>query len=192
MRIPFIVSLLLALAAVGAALGLAFYMNLITIPAGSVATASQTPRGSFEAPSFAATPSPSPSVAPTASPVPSASFAPGGTYTVKPGESLSLIADKVGVPWILIAQANNIQGPDYIVQVGQVLIIPISTEPTPGGDVYVVQLGDTITGIANKVGVDPTTLADFNNIVDWNTIQVGQIIYVPKDANATPLPTPSG
>src|SRR5262249_32447664 len=87
-RIPFLVTLLLALAAVGTALGLAFYMNLITIPTGGVATASQTPRSSFAVPSVVVTPSPAPSAPPSAPPTPG--FSPGGTYTVKPGDSLSL------------------------------------------------------------------------------------------------------
>ena len=187
----FLVSALLALAAVGTVLGAAFYLDLIA-PGGNAATASQTPRGSFAVASTAATPSAAPSSAPSASAPPQTpGFSPGSTYTVKSGDSLSLIGDKTGVPWILIAQANNIPGPDYIVQVGQVLIIPIVAPFTPGGDTYIVLPGDTITGIANKVGVDPTDLADFNNIADWNSIAVGDKIYIPSDANATPRPLES-
>jgi len=103
---------------------------------------------------------------------------------------LSLIGDKVGVPWLQIAQANGIAGPDYIVQVGQVLIIPIAAEPSAGPNQYIVQAGDSITKIANKFSVDPTDLADFNNIADWNSIQIGQILYIPGPG-WTPLPTES-
>lgn len=185
----FLVTALVALAAVGTALGAAFYFGLIS-GGGGVAAASPTPRGSFSVPSVVVTPSAAPSASPsptTAPPTPG--FSPGGTYTVQTGDSLSLIGDKVGVSWLLIAQANGIAGPDYVVQVGQVLVIPVATEATPGGDTYTVQSGDTITGIANKLGIDPTTFADYNNIVDWNSIAVGQILYIPKDANATPRPT---
>ena len=94
------------------------------------------------------------------------------------------------MPWTLIAEANGIAPPGYIVQVGQVLIIPIVPTYSPGGDTYIVLSGDTITGIANKVGVDPTDLADFNNIADWNSIQVGQVLYVPGPG-WTPRPTAS-
>ena len=187
----FLVSALLALAAVAAVLGAAFYMGLITTPGGGVANGTPAPRGSFVPGSVVATPSAAPSVAPSPSAAPTASFAIGDTYTVQPGDALSLIGEKVGVPWLLIAQANNIPGPDYIVQVGQVLIIPVGAEPTSGGDVYIVQAGDSITKIANKFNLDPTTLADFNNIDDWNSIQVGQSLQIPKDNNATPLPTAS-
>lgn len=187
----FLVTALVALAAVGTALGAAFYFGLIST-GGGVATASQTPRGSFVAPSVVVTPSAAASTTPSPTALPSTpAFSPGGTYTVKPGDSLSLIGDKVGVPWLQIAQANGIGGPDYIVQVGQVLIIPIATEPTAGAGQYIVQSGDSITKIANKFSIDPTTLADFNNIVDWNSIQVGQLLYIPTDNSATPLPTES-
>jgi LysM repeat protein len=188
----FLVSALLALAAVGTVLGAAFYFGLISPAGGGVAAGSPAPRASFVTPSVVATPSAAPSSSTLPSVAPSASFVAGDTYTVQSGDALSLIGEKVGVPWLLIAQANNIPGPDYIVQVGQVLIIPVGAEPTSGGDVYIVQKGDSITKIATKFGLDPTTLADFNNIVDWNSIQVGQELQIPKDANATPLPTPSG
>ena len=56
---------------------------------------------------------------------------------------------------------------------------------------YVVQPGDSLSLIGQKVGVDPTDLADFNNIANWDSIQVGQILYVPGPG-WTPLPTPSG
>jgi LysM repeat protein len=187
----FLVSALLALAAVGTVLGAAFYAGLIS-PGGSTATASGTPRppGTFVPSSGQPTPTVAISVAPSASVAPSTPPPPGGTYTVRPGDSLSLIGDKVGVPWTLIAEANGIAAPDYVVQVGQVLIIPIVPTFSPGGDTYIVMTGDTVTGIANKVAVDPTDLADFNNIADWNSIQVGQVLYVPGPG-WTPRPTAS-
>ena len=52
-------------------------------------------------------------------------------------------------------------------------------------------LNDTITGIAQQAGIDPTDLADFNNIADWNSIRVGDILYIPGSDWQTPLPLPS-
>jgi LysM repeat protein len=186
----FLVSALLALAAVAAVLGAAFYVGLITTPGGGVANGSPAPRSSFVPASVGPTASAAPSVVPSPSAAPSSSFVAGDTYTVQPGESLSLIGDKVGVPWSLIAAANNIQGPNYVVQAGQVLIIPVVTDATPGADTYIVQSGDSITKIATQLDVDPTDLADFNNIADWNSIQVGQLLYVPGPG-WTPRPTAS-
>jgi LysM repeat protein len=188
----FLVSALLALAAVGTVLGAAFYVGLIS-PGGNTATASGTPRppGSFVPQTARPSPSVVVSVAPSPTLEPSTPVTPGGTYTVKPGDSLSLIGDKVGVPWTQIAEANGILPPDYVVQVGQVLIIPIAATFNPASDTYVVQAGDSITKIANQFGIDPTTLADYNNIVDWNSIPVGLVRQIPPDDSATPLPTGS-
>ncbi len=185
----FLVSALLALAAVGTVISVAFYLGLVAAP-GGVATASQTPGSSFSFVPAQPTPTAQPSVEPTATAAPTDAPTPGDTYTVKSGDSLSIIGDKLGVPWILIAEANNIAGPDYIVQVGQVLIIPTVAELTPGAGQYIVQPGDNITKIANQLGVDPTDLADFNNIADWNSIQVGQLLYIPGPG-WTPRPTES-
>ena len=66
-----------------------------------------------------------------------------------------------------------------------------SRPPRAGADFYVVQSSDTITGIAQQAGIDPTDLADFNNIADWNSIRVGDILYIPGDDWQTPLPLPT-
>jgi len=188
----FLVTALVALAAAGTLLGAAFYFGLITTSGGAVAAGSPTPRGSFIAASTGPTTAPSPTVAPTPSAAPATpNFSPGGTYVVQPGDALSLIGQKFGIPWQLIAEANGIQPPAYTIQPGQTLIIPALPEPSDGGQTYVVQSGDSITKIANKFSIDPTTLADYNNIVDWNSIAVGQVLQIPTDNNATPLPISS-
>jgi spore germination protein len=95
-----------------------------------------------------------------------------------------------GVPWELIAEANGIEPPDYVIQPGQVLVIPALPQPSDGSEAYVVQPGDSVIGIAEQFGVDPTDLADFNNLADWNSIQPGQILYIPGPG-WTPLPVES-
>ena len=50
-----------------------------------------------------------------------------------------------------------------------------------------LQPGDSVIGIAEEFGIDPTELADFNNLADWNSIQPGQILYIPEPGS-TPLP----
>ena len=46
------------------------------------------------------------------------------TYEVESGGCLSVIGEKLGVDWLLIAEANGISAPDYVVYPGQSLIIP--------------------------------------------------------------------
>ncbi len=126
---------------------------------------------------------PSPTAQPTAAP-PSA----GGTYVVQQGDTLSGIAERVGVPWELIAEANGIAGPDYIIQLGQILTIPVPPTTSPDANSYVVKEGDTITAIAQQFAVDPSDLADYNNVANWDDIKVGQVLYIPGPG-WTPLPT---
>jgi LysM repeat protein len=154
-------------------------------------------------PAGSPSPSPAPASQPVATPLPTASAsaqpspsvvvslpAPsaGGTYVVQVGDTLSGIADQVGVSWQLIAQANNITGPDYVIQVGQILTIPVPPSTSPDANAYVVKEGDTITAIAQQFGVQPTDLADYNNVANWDAIKVGQVLYIPGPG-WTPLPT---
>lgn len=187
----FLVSTLLAFALAATVLAAALLVGLFPSGPGGVAISTARPSGS----PGASTPAPGtlPPVA-TLAPTPSAQATevpPGGTYTVQPGDSLSLIGQRLGIPWQMIAEANGIAGPDYVIVPGQVLIIPELPQPTEGAEFHVVQPGDTITGIALQYGVDASVLADFNNIADWNSIRVGDILYIPADADATPLPLSS-
>lgn len=189
-RMGFLVSTLLAFALAATVLAAALLVGLFPTGPGGVAGGSPRPSGSGVPGTPVASASPTPTLAPTPSPGPTQIPPGGGTYTVQPGDYLSLIEQKVGVPWMLIAQANGIVGPDYVIIPGQVLIIPAIPEPTEGADSYVVQAGDTITAIALQFNVSPTDLADYNNIVDWNSIRAGEILSIPGPG-WTPLPEPS-
>jgi len=188
-RMPFLVAALLALALTATVLGGAIYLGFLGI--GGSASASPTPRPSFAFPSVPPTPTSLVTAAPSSSPTPTVQPTPGGTYVVQPGDFLSGIGVKFGIPWQLIATANNILPPNYTIIPGQVLIIPTLPQPSDGSQVYVVQAGDNVTKIATQFGISPTDLADFNNLVDWNSIHPGDILYIPGPG-WTPLPTPSG
>ena len=45
------------------------------------------------------------------------------TYTVQPGDSLAAIARQFGTNYLVLAAANDLEEP-YVIQVGQVLVIP--------------------------------------------------------------------
>jgi LysM repeat protein len=54
-------------------------------------------------------------------------------------------------------------------------------------DSYTVKEGDTLLGIAIRLGVDLDDLADLNKIQDRNSIKIGQVLKIPK---RTPTPRP--
>lgn len=190
-RLSFVVSALLSFALAATVLAAALLIGLFPTSPGGGTGSTARPSGSPQSlPSGVAVVSPTPviSLAPTTEP-PITAPPPGGTtYTVKAGDALSLIGEKFGVPWQLIAEVNGIEGPAYVIVPGQVLTIPSQPVASAGADVYFVQPGDTITSIAQQFAITPTALADFNNIADWNTIQVGQRLAIPTDSNATTPP----
>ena len=119
------------------------------------------------------------------------------TYTVVPGDVLSLIAQNHWVSVHDLMAANNIVNPNLI-YVGQVLHIPGCSDapvakpavpkpapvhkPAPAPvqhTVHVVAPGETLGYICNLYGVDINTLAHANNIANVNFIYVGQEILIP-------------
>lgn len=53
---------------------------------------------------------------------------------------------------------------------------------------YVVERGDTLSGIAERFGVSATTIIEANDIQDPNLLYVGQILIIPlDDATSDPL-----
>ena len=59
----------------------------------------------------------------------------GSTYIVQPGDTLEAIGRRLGIPWLRIAQLNDIKDPTRL-QAGQVLDIPDAAPPavTPPAD----------------------------------------------------------
>ncbi len=53
---------------------------------------------------------------------------------------------------------------------------------TSSGDAttYIIQSGDTLTIIAGRFDVSVQALADANNIANWNIIEVGETLVIPK------------
>lgn len=101
-------------------------------------------------------------------------------YVVQWGDNLSRIAARYGTTVWAIAQANGIWNVNYI-RVGQVLLIPGAGPgpgPQPGGCIYIVRTGDTLSGIAWRYGTSVWALAQANGIWNPNLIYVGQRLMV--------------
>ncbi len=131
-------------------------------------------------------------------------------YIVQAGDTLSDIAWRFGVTVEDLINANQIQDPDLI-QVGQKIRIPTpevgeETTPTPPSDVagaqaaqttpthqpqvYIVQPGDTLYGIAMRLGVTVEELVEANRLSDPNYLRVGQELRIPGLELPTLYPHP--
>jgi LysM repeat protein len=120
-----------------------------------------------------------------------AAAAPATTYTVRSGDTLAAIADRMGVTTAALAEANAIRNPNVIL-IGQVLHKPgaAAAAPAPAraaappapARTYVVVRGDTLSLVALHLGVDIGTLASANRITDRNVVYLGQILTVPGGA----------
>lgn len=114
-------------------------------------------------------------------------------HTVREGETLTSIAARYGVSVSAIAIANKLSNEDAL-YVGQRLIIPVqgtsgispsvSSVPSAPGT-YTVQPGDTLYGIANKLGISPDALITANKITDPALLQVGRVLKIPGAAEST-------
>lgn len=124
------------------------------------------------------------------------------TYTVQPGDNLYRIAIVEGFTLDEMRAANpDLVGEAPILQVGQILNLPscgdtvnmpdpttaapsivstTTTNETPvGGQTYVVQPGDTLLAIANRLGTTMRALIDANNLTNPDRLSVGQVLIIP-------------
>jgi LysM repeat protein len=108
-------------------------------------------------------------------------------YTVVPGDTLAIIARRVGSSADVLAQANHLVNPNLI-YVGQTLLVPRgpSSAVTLGGAVHVVQAGETMARIAARYGLSVWALAQANSISNPSLIYVGQRLLIPSDDTVQP------
>jgi|GEM_PF-442155 len=149
----------------------------LTVPAGGTTSVTPTP---------AATPAPTPATAPL-------------RYTVAAGDSLSKIADVLGVGLGALRTANGLTAAS-VIHPGQSLVVPAgghlpssatppaTTKPstlTSGGgkkpvaEIYVVVAGDGLSRIADKLGVTLSALLSTNDLTVSSFIYPGMRLTVP-------------
>ena len=100
-----------------------------------------------------------------------------GGYTVKPGDTLSGIASRLGTSVSRLAQLNRLKDPNRIVA-GTTLRTGGGTSVSSSGGTYVVRSGDTLGAIARRLGTSVSALARANNISDPNLIVAGTRLRV--------------
>ncbi len=99
-------------------------------------------------------------------------------YVVQSGDSLSVIANKYGTTVSKIKELNNLSSD--IIYVGQVLLIPSSTQVEENIITYTVQSGDTLSEIALAFGTTVSAIKQTNNLTS-DIIYVGQTLNIPLE-----------
>ncbi len=97
-------------------------------------------------------------------------------YTVRPGDTLTYIANRFGTNVQQLAAANGIANPNLIYP-GQRLRIPTSG---PAARTYTVRPGDTLWDIAQRYNTTVSRLASINNIPNPNLIYPGETLRLPQ------------
>jgi len=98
-------------------------------------------------------------------------------HVVQPGETLSGIAARYGVPIAELVAANQIVNPD-VIWAGSRLVIP--ERELARTRIHRVQPGETLSAIARRYGVSVAALVAANRLADPNRILVGQTLEIPE------------
>jgi LysM repeat protein len=121
-----------------------------------------------------------------------AGYGGGFWYTVRPGDNLTRLANRYGTTVWAIKTANGLTS--SVIYVGQVLWIPAGSGGGGGGggcaQTYIVQPGDTLSGIARWFGVSVHKLAAVNGIANPSHIYAGQRLCIPAGGGWHPQPPP--
>ena len=113
----------------------------------------------------------------------------GGAYTVKPGDSLSVIASRNKITLAALLQANNMTVNSLILP-GMKLALPAgavaqssgSAGSGTSGATYTVKAGDSLGGIASRNGVTLAALLAANNMTAKSLILPGMKLALPTGA----------
>jgi murein DD-endopeptidase MepM/ murein hydrolase activator NlpD len=107
------------------------------------------------------------------------------TYTIRKGDTLSRIADKLHIPMRVLAEANGIKNVDLI-RYGAVLQLPGAKSAPPatglvltGARTYVVAPGDNLATIAARFDTTVRELATRNKIKNVNRVPAGMRLDLP-------------
>lgn len=103
-------------------------------------------------------------------------------YVVRPGDTLSQIAEMFNINAKTILWANDLSNANQIHPGDSLVILPIT------GVRHVVKKGDTIESIAKKYSGDVNDILAYNQLASASDISVGDTVVVPDGVMAAPTP----
>lgn len=108
-------------------------------------------------------------------------------YVVQDGDTLLTIAQRFETDVETLRRLNKLDNDN--IAVGQPLYVPYKDgitatgmpTPTPGPFLYTIQVGDTLSGLGVRFGVDPIAILEANSasLLDPNNLAVGTTILIP-------------
>ena len=107
-------------------------------------------------------------------------------YTVQDGDTVDGLAARYGIsPSSILWNNLDVESADSLVP-GQYLRVPMSD-----GIIYNIGLGDTLSDIADRFGVDVQAIINFsgNNLKSADSIAENQVIFIPNGEMPTPVVT---
>ena len=97
-----------------------------------------------------------------------------GTYTVRSGDSLSVIAQRFDLTTIALKSLNNLSS--NTIRIGQVLNLPGASSIRISE--HTIRSGETLSGIADRYSISLVRLRAANNLSN-DRILVGQVLKIP-------------
>lgn len=120
---------------------------------------------------------------------PTATCIPGGPgfYIVRSGDTLSALSTLFNITLDSIIQANreNIPNPDLI-QIGQVVNIPVCPDTQCNISPYTIQPGDVFVKLAKQYLTSAGQILALNPGANPNALQPGQVITLPSYCGVIP------
>ena len=112
------------------------------------------------------------------------------SITVKPGDTISGIADRYGVSVQSLMNVNGIRDSNHV-EVGQTLRLPSGARGvvSAGQGRHTVKTGDTLGGIAAQYRVKERDLIAINSLPSADHVELGQTLKLPTSA-VLPKPKP--
>jgi len=115
-------------------------------------------------------------------------------YKVKPGDTLTGVAAHHGVTVSYLATLNHLR-PTALLIAGTTLTLsrtaPRTVTARPTTRRYVIQPGDTLSGVAARNGVSASDLAALNHLRPTALLIAGATLTVPATAASTTTPRPT-